>query len=79
MEKNEVKSTLERTNKSFPSLNISLMQEYENLLHEDFLKGKSPFEYLIDALQMDNLMGIEGSFNNTWRSINTPYIGWMKV
>lgn len=47
------------TNKSLPSLSISVIQEFENLLHEDFLKGISPFEYPIDVLQLKNFMSIE--------------------
>lgn len=75
-QKNEVKSALEKTNKPLISLNIFLMQECENLLHEDFLKGLLSFEYLIDALQLENLWSIkkETNYNGTEEHQNSIHM-----
>lgn len=64
VEKSEFGSKLVRTNKSLTSLNLSLMQKCENLLHEDFLKAMTSFEYPVDAFPLEDFIGIEETFNN---------------
>ncbi|XP_022852664.1 uncharacterized protein LOC111374242 [Olea europaea var. sylvestris] len=51
----ESESELVRANKPLPSLYNSLWQDYETLLHEDFDKGVSLFEYLVDPIAMEQL------------------------
>lgn len=51
--RSKIERALVRINKSFPNLDIFLLQEFKDLFHENLISEIPPIEYPIDSMQVE--------------------------